>query len=265
MSSGNRLSVSIQPLDYADIPTCSSITAEAFSRDPHTTVKNLGQEPYDMYSISRDEFLRCLEKKTYVFCKAVDKETGEIVAHVGWAFRGLDPSLVPWSGPRDAKLVEEQQEQGMSDGSKSQDKKDGREEKEDDPIKRLHALEDADMEFWITKIVPADKPCIFLVGLIVSPLHQSRGVGSALIRHGNAIADNLGLDIWVHSSHQAYEAYKKSGFKTVKELDIDLDEYAPRPPEEGEEVMGEKGSGKWGRYIIRYMKRTPKEPVGSGS
>jgi hypothetical protein len=42
-------------------------------------------------------------------------------------------------------------------------------------------------------------------------------------------------------------------------LGIDLDEYAPREPGEGEEVMGEKGSGIWGRYIIRYMQRTPQE------
>ncbi|KAI0098120.1 acyl-CoA N-acyltransferase [Hypoxylon sp. NC0597] len=263
MPSGKGISVSIQPLQYADIPACARITSSAFSVDPHTIVKQLGWMPYDMYAISRSGFLDTLHKKNYVYVKAVDDETGEIVGHAGWAFRGLDQALVPWSGPKDEKPAVEGREQGQgqgeNDGTMSDDKKDGGEGKENS-IDRLHALEDADMQYWLSNIVPADTPCMFIVGLIVSPSHQSRGVGGALIRHGNAIADDLGLPIWVHSSHQAYEAYKKFGFETVRELDIDLDEYAPRGPKEGEVVMGAKDSGRWGRYVIRYMKRIPKKP-----
>jgi hypothetical protein len=77
------------------------------------------------------------------------------------------------------------------------------------------------------------------------------GVGSALIQYGNNIADTLGLFMWVHSSDQAWRAYAKFGFKVVGELDVDLDEYAPSPPED--EGMG----GMWGRYVIRYMERLP--------
>lgn len=139
------------------------------------------------------------------------------------------------------------------------DENEDAEGKEKNSIDRLHALEDADMQFWLSDLVPSDTPCIFVIGLTVSPSHQSRGVGSALLRYGNAIADDLGLPIWVHSSHQAYEAYTIFGFETTRELDIDLDEYAPRGPTEGEEVMGKKGSGKWGRYVIRYMRRIPKK------
>ncbi|KAI0882868.1 acyl-CoA N-acyltransferase [Annulohypoxylon maeteangense] len=264
MSSGKRISVSIQPLNYADVPACARITSSAFSVDPHTIVKNLGREPYDMYDISSTNFLDTLHKKTYIYVKAVDDETGEIVGHAGWAFRGVDQALIPWSGPGDAKPAGVEREQGQgqvkNDEPKDVDKKEG---KEGDSIDRLHALEDADMQFWITKLVPADKPCMFVVGLIVSPAFQSQGVGGALMRHGNAIADDLGLSIWVHSSHQAYEAYKKFGFEAVRELDIDLDEYAPRGPQDGEEVMGDRGSGKWGRYVIRYMERKPKKQGNS--
>ncbi|KAI8966600.1 acyl-CoA N-acyltransferase [Daldinia sp. FL1419] len=261
MTSGKPISVSIQPLNYADIPACAHITSSAFSVDPHTIVKQLGRKPFDMYEISRSGFLDTLHRQTYIYVKAVDEETGEIVGHAGWAFRGLDSALVPRNGPQDAKPVDEVQEKGKAenDGSKDADKTDSEEEK-NDSVDRLHALENADMQHWLSDLVPSDAPCIFVVGLTVSPSHQSRGVGSALMRHGNSIADDLGLTIWVHSSHQAYEAYRKSGFEVTKELDIDLDEYAPRGPTEGEEVMGEKGSGKWGRYIIRYMKRIPKKP-----
>ncbi|KAI4859072.1 acyl-CoA N-acyltransferase [Hypoxylon rubiginosum] len=257
MSSGKRTSpVSIQPLHYADVPLCARITSSAFSVDPHTIVKRLGREPFDMYTISQSGFLNTLHRKTYIYVKAVDDETGEIVGHAGWAFRGLDAELIPWVGPGDAKPEAEEREesQGKDTGSKGDEKEDVGDGKEDS-IDRLHALENADMQYWLSNIVPTDTPCIFIVGLIVSPSHQSRGVGSALIRHGNAIADDLGLTIWVHSSHQAYEAYRKFGFETVRELGVDLDEYAPRGPQEEEEVMGEKGSGRWGRYVIRYMKR----------
>ncbi|KAI0893772.1 acyl-CoA N-acyltransferase [Annulohypoxylon nitens] len=270
MSSGNRdpISVSIHPLNYADISSCASITASAFSVDPHTTVKNLGREPYDMYAISRANFLDTLEKKTYVYVKAVDDATGAVVGHAGWAFRGVETALVPRVGPADAKPTVETREQGQGqDKDDGDDVKVGKEdrggseskEEEENSIDRLHALEDADMQYWIKNLVPADVPCVFVVGLVVAPEFQSRGVGGALLRYGNAMADKLGLSIWVHSSHQAYEAYKKHGFETVRELNIDLDEYAPRGPQEGEEVMGEKGSKKWGRYIIRYMERKPKK------
>ncbi|KAI1468082.1 acyl-CoA N-acyltransferase [Daldinia caldariorum] len=266
MSSGKHISVSIQPLNYADISACARITSSAFSVDPHTIVKQLGRRPFDMYDMSYYGFLDTLHKKTYIYVKAVDDETGEIVGHAAWAFRGLDPALVPWSGLEDTKPVEEDrgQQQRRNDGLKTGDESKSIEERKENSIDRLHALEDADMKYWVSNVVPSDTPCIFIVGVIVSPSHQSRGVGSALIQHGNSIADSLGLCVWVHSSHQAYEAYKKFGFEVTRELDIDLDEYAPRGPTEEEHVMEEKGSGKWGRYVIRYMRRLPMKLGQSG-
>ncbi|KND89977.1 hypothetical protein TOPH_05302 [Tolypocladium ophioglossoides CBS 100239] len=244
MPSSKRISVSIQPLNYADIPACAQITSSAFSVDPHTIVKQLGRKPYDMYTIFRSNFLATLHQKTHIYVKAVDEETGEIVGHSGWAFRGVDEGVIPWRGPGDEKPVEA--EQGKNDESENEDNKDGGERKEEDSIDRLHALEDADMQHWVSVLIPRDTPCMFIAGLVVSPSHQSRGVGGALIRHGNTIADSLGLFVWVHSSHQAWEAYTKFGFEVMRELDINLDEYAPREPREGEEVIGEKGSGRWG-------------------
>ncbi|KAF3058728.1 hypothetical protein GL218_05489 [Daldinia childiae] len=232
MSSGKPISISIQPLNYADIPVCARITSSAFSVDPHTIVKQLGRKPFDMYDISRSGFFDTLHRKTYIYVKAVDEETGGIVGHAGWAFRGLDPALVPWNGPGDTKPAEEEQERRQTKNDET-DEHECAEGKEKNSIDRLHALEDADMQLWLSDLVPSDTPCIFVIGLTVSPSYQSRGVGSALLRYGNSIADDLGLSMWVHSSHQAYEAYKKFGFETTKELDIDLDEYAPRGPTEG--------------------------------
>ena len=259
MPPSKRISVSIQPLNYADIPACAQITSSAFAVDPHTTVKNLGRKPYHMYDIICSMLLDSLDRKTQIYVKAIDEETAETVGHAGWAFKGVDEAVIPWRGPGDDKLAATKEHQGKKDELKNQDKSDSGETKEEDSIDRLKALEARDMEHWQSNIVPKDKPCMFITGLHVSIVHQSQGVGSALLQYGNAIADKLGLTIWVHSSHQAYEAYKKFGFEVVRELDLDLDEWAPRRPREDEEVMGDKGSGKWGRYIIRYMKRDPKK------
>ncbi|KAI0546332.1 acyl-CoA N-acyltransferase [Xylaria curta] len=261
MSSRKPISVSIQPLNYADIPACAQITSSAFALDPHTVVKQLGPEPFDMYKISSSGFISTLPNKSYVYVKAVDNETGEIVGHAGWKFRDVNEDLVPWSGPSDEKPGKEE-EQKIKNKSGDNEKKEAR--KGEGSIDKLHALEGRDMNYWLSSIVPPNTPCIFIVGLVVSPSYQSRGVGSALIQHGNNIADKLELWTWVHSSHQAYEAYKKFGFEAVRELDVDLDEYAPRAPRDGEPVMGDKGLEGWGRYVIRYMKRIPKELDGSG-
>lgn len=250
--------VSIQPLHYADIPICSQHVASAFAVDPHTIVKQLGQKPYDMRIMSYTGFLEGLPKKTHIYVKAVDKETGDIVGHASWAFRGVEQKVVPWDGPGDERPAENATATDSTGAAEVETE--GREEtKGKGSIDRLHALERADIQDWVDNQIPSDTPCMFVNGLIVSPSHQSRGVGSALLQHGNAIADSLGLAIWVHSSHQAYEAYKKAGFEVERVLDIDLDEYAPRGPREGEEVMGDKGSRRWGRYIIRYMRRMPKK------
>lgn len=258
MSSSNQISVAIKTLNYADISTCSKTVRAAFAIDPHTLIKQLGQRPYDMYAMAYETFLKGLERKTQIYVKAIEKETGNIIGHASWVFRGLDQNLIPFEGPRDEKpSASEGELPTKSSDAVGNELENGKDTKEKSSIERLHALEDADIQDWVDNQIPKDKPCIFINGLIVSPEYQSRGVGSALLQYGNDIADKLNLSIWVHSSHQAYEAYKKAGFEVVRVLDLDLDEYAPRPPREDEMVM-EKGSGKWGKYIIRYMQRTPK-------
>lgn len=169
----------------------------------------------------------------------------------------MDTDLVPWNGPSDGKsqgsdaveVITETAEDGQEDGS---------DKGEQSSIDRLHALEDADIQEWVTKQIPPGQ-CIFINSLNVSPSYQSSGVGSTLLQYGNAIADRLRSSIWVHSSHQAFKAYQKAGFEVRRTPDLDLDEYTPRPPQNDEEVMEEKDSGKWGRYIIRYMERIPEK------
>ncbi|KAI0424839.1 acyl-CoA N-acyltransferase [Xylaria sp. FL1042] len=243
--------VSIQPLDFADIPTCAKITAAAFAVDPHTIVKQLGRQPFDMFTISSSSLEDYLKRPNLVCVKAVD-EQGTIVGHASWTIKDAEQRPTPSESPGDDEKSAEK-----DDHAAEPDKTQGSDETGGDPIERLHALEDADMQYWLQNLVPRDKPRMIVLGLIVSLSCQRKGIGSALLRHGNAIADDRGLPIWVHSSHQAYNLYKKGGFETRRELRIDLDEYAPRPPRDGEPTMVGHLDGKWGEYVIRYMERKP--------
>ena len=237
------------------------MTASAFDDDPHTIVKQLGRKPFDLATIFRASFLANLERRTHVNVKAVDETSGKIVGHAGWSFRGLDGSKVPWKGPGDMKptpddVAEDAGTTGQTPGAKSRDQDDDA-KLESDAIDRLHELEDRDMQHWLTVLIPQGESCAIILGLTVAPEHQSRGVGTALIKYGNELADQAGVDVWVHSSQQAWQAYCKCGFEVEKTLPVDLDAYAPRGPRDGEPVMDEGVRGKWGLYTIRYMKRIP--------
>ena len=249
------LTVSILPCQYADVPACARISADAFSTDIHTIVKQLGRKPFDFEAMSRDSSYESLHRKNYIYVKAVDSETGDIVGHAGWGFRGVEEDTIPRIGPIDEKP--EQDPANVKTWSQFNEKEDG-EGKEEDSIDRLHNLEDADMQYWMGRLMPPGTSCMFFLGCTVAPAHQSRGVGSALIKHGASIADSLGLFTWVHSSDQAWRAYKKFGFEVVGVLDVDLDEFAPSSPKNG----GENGDGLWGHYMIRYMKRMPSSTKG---
>ncbi|KAI0197057.1 acyl-CoA N-acyltransferase [Xylaria flabelliformis] len=251
------MAVSIQPLDAADIPACARLSAAAFATDPHTIVKQLGRQPYDMFAIARSGLEENLKRQNFVCVKAVDDQ-GIIVGHASWVFSGGGQKRASSRSTGDGESAPA--DKATEPDSRPQAHGDEAEEGEGDPIERLHALEEADTQYWLQNLVPVDTPCMFVVGLAVLPSHEGRGIGRALLRHGNAIADERRLSIWVHSSHQAFIAYSKAGFETRRELRIDLDDYAPRPPRDGEATMavaGQDDDGRWGQYMIRYMERKP--------
>ncbi|KAI1149452.1 acyl-CoA N-acyltransferase [Nemania diffusa] len=232
-SSGMRdVPVSIQPLDFSDIPICAKLSAAAFATDPHT--------------ILEENFKR----QNFIYVKAVN-EQGTVVGYAGWVFSGAGQRRASSRDTGDAKSATGDNQAAEPDSFK------GNGGAEEDPIDRLRSLEEADTQYWLRNLVPENMPCMFVVCLAVSPSCQGRGIGSTLLRHGNAVAQERGLSIWVHSSHQAYAAYRKAGFETRRELNIGLDDYAPRPPLEGEPTMAGQHDGRWGEYVIRYMERRP--------
>ena len=74
-------------------------------------------------------------------------------------------------------------------------------------------------------------------------------MGTALVKYGNQLADQVGLPIFLQASPFGYPIYAKHDIETVQDLDVDLREWAP----------GAKSNDKgYGNYRFRYMLRLPR-------
>ncbi|KAM3513620.1 hypothetical protein MY11210_002726 [Beauveria gryllotalpidicola] len=254
--------IRIGRLQTEDIPAAARLAGQAFASDRQTQMKALGEaEPFDMEKYTLESMPSHLASRTCHVLKAVDEATGELAGVCNWGIKGFVPRRMPFFEDRVAEAAAEQDAIPAEDTRQQKQEKQLEQEEaaqpvaaaaaaeETDPIKRLVALTDADMRAWMAEVMPVGTRCLFIIGLTVSPAHQGRGVGSALLRWGRDICDDSGAFAWVHASDAAWGMYRRSGFEVVRSLDVDLDEYAPcRPP-------GEEGAdARWGRYVFRYMK-----------
>jgi len=257
----------ILPATLADVPALAAISAAAFETDSQTEMKSHGKAPFLMGEYALKSLPNELKHPRIRIVKAVDEKTREIMGFCIWGFRGIVPPVFPVEeggaegvkeAAKDGKGSEEAKpgsgEGGVAGGKGKTAKVEEKEEppKPDDLISRLEELTDRDLREWMDAIMPKDNldvKCIYVVGLSVSPDFQRRGVGSALLKWGTDLIDgHKGAFSWVHSSAGAWPAYERAGFRTIRTLDVDLDEYAPVPAPE-ERYPG----GKWGRYMFRYM------------
>lgn len=69
------------------------------------------------------------------------------------------------------------------------------------------------------------KKHILLALLVTRPDFQGKGAGSALVKHGLAVADELDLPAWLEASPMGYPVYKKLGFEDVEPHVTDLKKY----------------------------------------
>ncbi|RDW88379.1 hypothetical protein BP6252_00411 [Coleophoma cylindrospora] len=247
-------SISLQPINYADIPALAKISAECFLTDRHTQMKALGKNPYNHEEGTKEGLASYLVAERAVPLKAIDNTTGEILGWCGFAFRGFEKDEIPKTAPIDEPLPAPNVETiaANNEGPPSI------EDDEDDIIKREMEMTDADMKHWMEKLMPPGTKCMYLIGLNVAPQYQHQGVGQAMLKWGAEVADKSGVFTWVHSSESAWKTYEKAGFEVIGCLDIDLDAWAPAPP------PAEEGSGAvWGHYVLRYMKRLPQVKHGA--
>jgi GNAT superfamily N-acetyltransferase len=196
-----------------------------------------------------------LHNQKYVAVVAVDAETGNVMGSCRYCFAGFKQEDIPWTDPGPVpdseKRFEEDNAKRLVD-SKAKEPIDPAKQRANEMIASLEAMEDKDMQHWQGILMPPGTKCIIITGFSVLPQFRYKGVGGALTQWGTDQADKHGVHMWVHSSEAAVKAYANGGFEVVGILDVDLDAWAPGPAPEGEDAL-------WGHYVIRYMKRLPKE------
>ncbi|KAE8391701.1 hypothetical protein BDV23DRAFT_152848, partial [Aspergillus alliaceus] len=239
-------------------PILGKISGDSFLNDRHTQMKGLGKDPYDLERSMAADIPRQATSPNIVLLEAVDSTSGEVAGWVSWGFRGFTPAEVAAVRPGELfTFVHNSSEKGERGEEKpaAKDQDDTSSEVvEGDPIKRLEAMTGADLKRWMDKVMPDGTKCMFVISLCVAPKWQSRGVGSLLLQWGTDTADSTGVFMWVHSSAGAWQMYRSHGFETIEKLDVDLDQYAPAPPPDNEEI--------WGHYVFRYMIRLPQGSRG---
>ncbi|KAK7180232.1 hypothetical protein DPSP01_014101 [Paraphaeosphaeria sporulosa] len=192
------------PVIYTDVPALARISAEAFARDPHAQVKQLGRKPIDMFSLTSPVITQSLNRESIVYMKAVDNEENELPGFCCWGYR-VDTQLVPRADPGMLPSETANEEDG-EEGSTS----------ENDSIDRLNTLEAEDMKRWMDIFMPDETTqCLYIQMLCVAPHAHGKGLGSALVLWRAAVADRLGLFTWVQASEKAYRVLSKHSFGVV--------------------------------------------------
>lgn len=72
------------------------------------------------------------------------------------------------------------------------------------------------------------KPYIYLHILATRPGFQRKGVGAVSLKWGAETADELGLPIYLESSPQGVELYRRWGFEPVERVPIDVRDYGAK-------------------------------------
>ena len=165
---------------------------------------------------------------TWQHMKVVDKKTGEIAAWASWNIPTHDQIR-----ERDRKAAKK---------VASSDKTVG---KGFPPGLPTHVKEETDK--WGRKCT-SGKRHMLCKALFTDPSFQQQGMGSALVKHGNQLADQVSLPIFVQALPFSYPVHAKHGYETVQHLDVDLTKWIP----------GAESSDKgYGNYRFRYMVRLP--------
>ena len=245
----DQLSFSIKPATYADIDAMNKIGRDSFETDRQTQLKKLGNVSYLQEDSARDGAIRSIQNPKANYIKAVRNDTREVLGSLSFVFYGFDQNDIPKLDNGDPSSMLSKPEDGKAQSVP--EPIDDQKKRATEIVDSLDAMETEDMKRWQEILMPPGSKCIILTGFSVAPNHQRQGIGSSLLKWATDHADKHNVYMWVHSSEAAWPAYAKAGFEVVGTLDVNLDEWSPGPPPEGEGTP-------WGHYIIRYMKRLPK-------
>ncbi|KAK4547685.1 hypothetical protein LTR36_000642 [Oleoguttula mirabilis] len=206
--------ITIQPLEEADIPTFVRIELEAFR--PHPRIPMLWPRGYtdDLYAFYEDHKNESYNDSEQRLVKAVDDETGEIVAASEWTFV-LDAEMEAKKVPSDPN--EQPPPNWPKDGNWG-----------------LRTFFRIAWEEWRRKVF-AGKPYIELNILVTNPAFQGRGAGRHLLSWGCEQADKLGLPMCLESTPAGLSLYARFGFEVITVIKADMKQFGWNKPydEEG--------------------------------
>ncbi|RFU31520.1 hypothetical protein B7463_g4840, partial [Scytalidium lignicola] len=234
-----------------DIMVPAQMSEDAFATDANTQLKYLGK-PRGTFAKGMAEGIKSWHSRPNrcTVLKAIDTSSPdrEIIGWVCWGFsKGWDqgPAPIPTPVPAAAAAPNTTDNDALEQEEASQQL----EKPVKSKVEMLEELTGKDLEHMMEILMPPGTKCMYIGSIIVDPKHQGSGVGTKLIQWGTKKADEEGVFAWVHSSEAGAPRFEKQGFEEVGKLEVDLDQYADSPREDG---------SNWGMYRFRYLKRMPK-------
>lgn len=232
----------IEPAKVGDLAQLSKIQVAAYTSDLISHMMTLNRpEEWSYEDLLRSGLEFSFSDPSVIITKAVDQETGHIVAWSCWALKeavkkNVEPETEETKEDSMGKEVHSANAENESKAS-AQPAKLGRQ-----VLGQTIGMEAMKWsEEWI-----GHRKHMVLQGLFTQPQKQGSGIGSALIEFGLERVDDEALPCWVHASPASWKLYAKQGFEEVGKTELNLSEWAPG---------GKDRDNGWGTYTFRYMLR----------
>ncbi|KAI6803780.1 NAD(P)-binding protein [Hortaea werneckii] len=207
-AAGAYLNGNVTVLD-GDIPAFVRLELEAFRTHPRMPMLWPRGFTSDLYAYYENNKAQSLQKETSQILKAVDDETGEIVAVAQWSFalEGDDERN------KTLQFTNEQPPANWPEGGNWE-------------LRRFFKIE---WEAWRAKTM-GGKPYIELNVLVTHPKHERRGAATQLLRWGCEQADRLGVAMCLESTPTGLKLYERFGFRTGKVIKADMRDFGWTEP-----------------------------------
>ncbi|KAL9597193.1 MAG: hypothetical protein Q9179_004345 [Wetmoreana sp. 5 TL-2023] len=213
----------VLPGELSDIPEVVPIHLAAFKDDPimGQLMPNVTyQDQFDYFTGYYRKHFAEKHLTGSVFHKAIDTDTGKIVAYAIWRYA--------------IRLTPEQRAEKEKLDTTRVYPKGTNERLYDDFFSKLDTLR--------KKHCDEEKDYLMHI-LIVDPAHQRKGLGSLLLREGLAAADHDNARCYIEASTKGLGLYKKLGWKECDEIIIDMRQYGGTSICSEKCLMREPGSG----------------------
>lgn len=253
----NEAPFEIFPPELTHFGPMSTIFVRVFDRDPSARLMSSTE---DLWAGIFTMLERRYRSRKFVIRTAVRRDTGDVI---GWIAchevntpraRSVDSSAyLDWTTA--AHLLPSQLSRFTTtkEGTEAEVERSIRRKIGDGLASTVHARATEAQDY----IVPIRR--LVINALAVHPLHQGRGVASALLKSITDVADLKKRPIWLQAPEDPAIArgvlraglFRRSGFTCAGELNLDLDSYALGPGERYKEKGVKFGTYKW-NYMLRW-------------